>query len=43
MAYMLNVVGVGGGGGRRGEQREGMGRLEYQAMPFVRDVDHDGV
>jgi hypothetical protein len=46
MAYMLNVVDVGGGqmlDGGRCEQREGMGRLEYQAMPFVRDVDHDGV
>jgi hypothetical protein len=25
------------------EQREGMSLLEYQAMPPLRDVDHDGV
>ncbi len=32
-----------GGGGRPGgtHQREGMGILEYQAMPFLRDVAHD--
>ncbi|MFN9906597.1 MAG: hypothetical protein ACK56F_10795, partial [bacterium] len=24
-------------------QREGMGLLEYQAMPSLRDVAHDGV
>jgi hypothetical protein len=23
-------------------QREGMGRLEYQAMPSLREVAHDG-
>jgi hypothetical protein len=35
------LCGVAGGGL---EQREGMGLLEYhQAMPFWRDVAHDGV
>ncbi len=27
----------------RGEQREGMGLLEYWAMPSFHDVAHDGV
>ncbi len=25
-----------------GDQREGMGQLEYQAMPSFREVAHDG-
>jgi hypothetical protein len=24
------------------DQREGMGLLEYQAMPYLRDLAHDG-
>ncbi len=38
MAYMLNVVGVGGGqmlDGGRCEQRKGMGLLEYQSHAFL--------
>jgi hypothetical protein len=27
----------------RSDQREGMGLLEYQAMPSLRDIAHDGV
>ena len=27
----------------RTDQREGMGLLEYQAMPSLRDIAHDGV
>jgi hypothetical protein len=32
-----------GGGGEGGDQREGMGLLDYQAMPSLHDVAHDGV
>jgi hypothetical protein len=34
-------VGEGGGGGLF--QTEGMGLLEYQAMPSLRNLVHDGV
>jgi hypothetical protein len=38
------TVNAGGGGTSRGNyRRECMGLLEYQAMPSLRDVAHDGV
>ncbi len=40
----LHILCQSGSPGRRGResQREGMGLLEYQAMPSLRDVAHDG-
>ncbi len=40
---LLAFAAATGEGGERQHQREGMGLLEYQAMPSFRDVDHDCV